>query len=256
MIAYPPGRSRPPHVTAPCGDGAAPCGGGCSLHAPRSLTDNGAIRPTSTAYGASRDTNAMETERDSMEFDVLIVGGGPAGLAAAIRLKQLAEEKGREINVCVLEKGSEIGAHILSGAVLDPRALSELLPDWKDARRAGAHRGQRGPFPVPVGGRRPPGARLDAARGNEEPRQLRDQPGQPGALAGRAGRSDGHRDLSGLRRRGDPLPRGRRGQGRGHRQISASARTASRPMPSSREWSCMPSTRSSPKARAATSASS
>ncbi len=71
-------------------------------------------------------------ERESMEFDVVVVGGGPSGLSAAIRLKQLAQETGRDLEVCLIEKGSEVGAHILSGAVLEPRTLNELLPDWKE----------------------------------------------------------------------------------------------------------------------------
>jgi electron-transferring-flavoprotein dehydrogenase len=71
------------------------------------------------------------TDRERMDYDVVIVGAGPAGLACAIRLKQLAAQSGRDLAVCVLEKGSEVGAHILSGAVMEPRALDELLPDWK-----------------------------------------------------------------------------------------------------------------------------
>ncbi|NCG38892.1 MAG: NAD(P)-binding protein [Actinobacteria bacterium] len=71
-------------------------------------------------------------ERESMPYDVVIVGAGPAGLTAAIRLKQLAEAAGTDMSVCVLEKGSEVGAHILSGAVIDPRALDELIPDWRE----------------------------------------------------------------------------------------------------------------------------
>lgn len=74
----------------------------------------------------------ISMERFAEEADAVIVGAGPAGLSAAIRLKQLANEHGKEIRVCLVEKASQIGAHILSGACLEPRALEELFPDWKE----------------------------------------------------------------------------------------------------------------------------
>jgi electron-transferring-flavoprotein dehydrogenase len=105
----------------------------------------------------------------SMDYDVLIVGGGPAGLAAGIRLKQCAAERGTEISVCLIDKGAEIGAHILSGAIMDPRALSELIPEWRE---------QGAPVTIPVtdehflffsshGARRVPNALLPACFRND-----------------------------------------------------------------------------------------
>ncbi len=74
----------------------------------------------------------IRSDREAMEYDVVIVGAGPAGLSCGIRLKQLANESGKELSVCILEKGSEVGAHLLSGAVFEPRSLNELIPDWKE----------------------------------------------------------------------------------------------------------------------------
>ena len=73
-----------------------------------------------------------EIQRESMEYDVVVVGAGPSGLSTAIKIKQLANKESKDISVCIVEKGSEVGAHILSGNVIDPKALNELLPNWKE----------------------------------------------------------------------------------------------------------------------------
>ena len=124
---------------------------------------------------------ARDPPREAMDFDVVVVGAGPAGLAAAIRLKQLAAAAGRELSVVVLEKGSEVGAHILSGAVIDPIGLNTLIPDWK-AKGAPVETPvteDRFYYLGPAG--RPAHPQLRHAAADEQSRQLHRQPRQPRA---------------------------------------------------------------------------
>jgi electron-transferring-flavoprotein dehydrogenase len=99
-----------------------------------SSSARGPMRWASSASTALTDEEKelLQSEREAMDYDVLLVGAGPASLAAAIRLKQLSAEKGTDLSVCVVEKGAEVGSHILSGNVFEPRALNELLPNWKE----------------------------------------------------------------------------------------------------------------------------
>jgi electron-transferring-flavoprotein dehydrogenase len=184
--------------------------------------------------------------RDVMEFDVVIVGGGPSGLSAAIRLKQLAAEEGREVSVCVVEKGSEVGAHILSGAVIETRALDELIPRWRErgaplntplrATSFSAHRGQCHPV-------------ADSAP-DAQSRQLHRQPRQCLPLARRSGRGAGGGDLSRLcRRRGaDRRCRGGRRVATGDMGIGKDGQPSQR---HHRASSCARARPCSPKAAAA-----
>ncbi len=151
--------------------------------------------------------------REAMEFDVVIVGAGPAGLAAAIRLKQLSPDT----SVVVVEKGSEVGAHILSGAVIDPIALDRLVPEWRNEDAPVRHRGDRGPLLFARALRRAAGAEPVHAAADEQSRQFHRLARRCLPLSRRKRPKPRRRNLSGLRRRRGAV-RERRGRRHRHRR--------------------------------------
>lgn len=156
-------------------------------------------------------------ERESMEFDVLIVGGvALRGWRRRSSFKQLAAAKGQELSVCLIEK-AEIGAHILSGAVMDPRALTELIPDWKaqGAPLKTAVTEDKVLMLTETGARAVPHGLVPDALTTTATTSCASKRGE---VAGRAGRSAGRGGLSGLCRGRDPVRRSGRGEGRGHRR--------------------------------------
>ena len=164
--------------------------------------------------------------RERMEYDVVVVGAGPSGPRRRDPPEAARRRGGREIAVCVVEKGSEIGAHILSGAVFEPRALNELIPDWRERGAPLITPASEDRFLLLT---RTRALRLPIAAADAQPRQLHHQPRQSVPLAGAAGRGAGGRDLPGLRRRRGALRREPAGCAASRPAIWASARTASRP---------------------------
>ena len=192
------------------------------------------------------------SERESMQYDVVVVGAGPAGLSRGDPPEAAgAPKQGREISVCVLEKGSEVGAHILSGAVLDPEGAQRADPRLEGQGRAADRAGDREPSlgadqEAQVAVARAADAAVHAQQGH-----LHAQPRQFLPLAGGAGGGARGRDFPWLRRRRNPLQRRRLGEGRRHRRHGHRPRRHATGPTTSRGWSCMPATPSSPRARAA-----